>query len=171
MLRQSGSLDIDVGSALHMVIGAFLEGESKMLADTAEVNNPQNLDMHKSGRELWRLLKYNFDRASAFNVISIVESIRNMQAAKNIQRCNVERRDIWEYATDKLLGQRSQSSSRCRRVASVSTQRWTRNRTWCKCFLDVNQSTVLKKGTNIDFEKDSYFQCFETWLQQSCTTT
>ena len=56
-----------------------------MLADTAEDNNPQTLETHKSGLELWRLLKYNFDRASAFNVKSILESIRNMQAAKNIQ--------------------------------------------------------------------------------------
>ena len=41
-------------------IGAFLEAESKMLAATAEVNNPQSLKVHKSGLELWRLLKYNF---------------------------------------------------------------------------------------------------------------
>ena len=53
-----------------------------MLADTAEVNNPQSMEMHKSGLELWRLLKYNVDRATAFKVISILESIRNMQAAK-----------------------------------------------------------------------------------------
>ena len=78
-------LDIEVDSALRMVIGASLEGESRMLADTAEVNNPQNLEMHKSGLELWRLLKYNLDRASAFNVVSILESILNMQAAENIQ--------------------------------------------------------------------------------------
>ena len=56
-----------------------------MLADTAEVNNPQSMEMHKSGLELWRLLKYNFDSASVFNVVSILESIRNMQAAKNMQ--------------------------------------------------------------------------------------
>ena len=43
------------------------------------------LEMHTSGLELWRLLKYNVDRASAFNVISILESIRKMQAAKNTQ--------------------------------------------------------------------------------------
>ena len=34
-------------------IGAFLETESKMLAATAEVNNPQSLKMHKSGLQLW----------------------------------------------------------------------------------------------------------------------
>ena len=65
-----------------MVVGAFLEGESEELADTAEVNHPQNLEMHKSGLELWRRSKYNFDRASAFNAISILESIRNMQAER-----------------------------------------------------------------------------------------
>ena len=66
-------------------IGAFLEAESKMLTATAEVNNPQSLKMHKSGLQLWRLPKYNFGRASAFNVMGILESIRNMQTAKNMQ--------------------------------------------------------------------------------------
>ena len=62
--------------------GAFLEGESKVLTDTAEVNNPKNLEMHKSGLNLCRLLKNNCDRASAL----ILESIRNTHAAKNVQR-------------------------------------------------------------------------------------
>ena len=79
-------LGVDVDSALRMVNGAFLEGESKMLTDTAELNNPKNLEMHKSGLNLCRLLKYNFDRASALNVISILESICNTHAAKNVQR-------------------------------------------------------------------------------------
>ena len=52
-------LDIEVDSALHMVIGSFLGEKSKMLADTAEVHNLQNLEMHKSGLELRRLLQYN----------------------------------------------------------------------------------------------------------------
>ena len=84
-------LDVDVDS-MHMVIGAFPEGGSKMLADTAEVNNPENLEMHMSGLELWRLLKYSFDCASAFNVMSILESTRNVQAAKNLQDCDVKTR-------------------------------------------------------------------------------
>jgi hypothetical protein len=79
------NMNVDVDKALHMVIGAFLEGESKMLAETAELSNPDDLEMHKSGLKLWRLLKYNLCRASALNVISIVEVIRNMQPAKNIQ--------------------------------------------------------------------------------------
>ena len=56
-----------------------------MLADKTEVNNPKNLQMHKSRLELCGLLKNNFDRASALNVISISESNRNMQAAKTVQ--------------------------------------------------------------------------------------
>ena len=78
-------LDVDVHSALRKVIAAFLEGESKILADTAEVSNPENMELHKSGLELWRLLTCNSDHASALNVISVLESIRNMQAAKNVQ--------------------------------------------------------------------------------------
>ena len=42
-----GKLDIDVDSALHTVTGAFLEGESKVLAGAAEVNNAQSLEMHQ----------------------------------------------------------------------------------------------------------------------------
>ena len=61
-----------------------------MLVDTAEVNNPQNLEVHKSGLELWRLLKYNLDSASALNVISICESIRNMQATTNFQEVTLK---------------------------------------------------------------------------------
>ena len=64
-------------STLHMVIGVFLEGVSKMLADTVEVNDPQNLERHKSGLGLWGLLEHNFERASAFTAVSILESIRN----------------------------------------------------------------------------------------------
>ena len=51
-------LDVDVDAALRMAIGAFLEGQSKVLAETAEFDNLKNLDIHKSGLELWRLLKY-----------------------------------------------------------------------------------------------------------------
>ena len=56
-----------------------------MLADKVAVNNRQTLEMHKSGLELRRRLKYHVDRASAFNVISILKRIRNMLAAKNRQ--------------------------------------------------------------------------------------
>ena len=42
-------LDVDVDSALRVLIGAFLEGESKVLADSAEVSNSKNLETHKSG--------------------------------------------------------------------------------------------------------------------------
>ena len=78
-----GGAEID--AALHMVIGAFLEGEANMFAETAGFTNPQTLDTHKSGLELWRLLNNNFDRASSFNVIGLVEHIRGMTPAKNIK--------------------------------------------------------------------------------------
>ena len=56
-----------------------------MLADKVAVNNRQTLEMQQSGLELCRRLKYRVDRASAFNVISILKRIRNMLAAKNRQ--------------------------------------------------------------------------------------
>ena len=42
-------LDVDVDCTSNMVIGAFLEGEFEMLADTSEVNNPENLEMPQTG--------------------------------------------------------------------------------------------------------------------------
>ena len=40
-------LDVDVGSVLNLLVGALLGGESKILTDTAEVNNPKNLDLNR----------------------------------------------------------------------------------------------------------------------------
>ena len=75
-------LDVEVDSALHMIISAFTEGEARVLAENAELTNPDSLTMHKSGLELWRLLKYQFDRTTSFNVLTVLEVIRAMPAAK-----------------------------------------------------------------------------------------
>ena len=49
-------LNVDVDTALHMVIGAFLEGESKMLADTADKRDTiRVVDDH--GTESWAKLQ------------------------------------------------------------------------------------------------------------------
>ena len=56
-----------------------------MLADTAEVHNTKTWRCTSLALNSGDSLRYNFDRASAFNVISILESIRNMQAAKKVQ--------------------------------------------------------------------------------------
>jgi hypothetical protein len=69
-------IDTEVDSVLHMVISAFLEGEAKVLAETTEVEEPDEMDMHKSGLEVWCRLRYNFDRTSAFNVITVFECSR-----------------------------------------------------------------------------------------------
>ena len=74
-----------IDQALHMVIGAFLEGEAKVFTEMAEFTDTESLETHKSGLELWRLLNHNFDITSSFNVIGLVEHIRHMQPAKNIQ--------------------------------------------------------------------------------------
>ena len=42
-------VEIEVDSALHMVIGAFLEGESKVLAETCDMHNPATKGTHWSG--------------------------------------------------------------------------------------------------------------------------
>ena len=46
---QDKELTAKVDSVLHMVIGAFLEGESKILADIAEFPDPGGMTIHKSG--------------------------------------------------------------------------------------------------------------------------
>ena len=145
--RHLGTMDtvgyIDVGSWLCVVIGKFLEGEPKMLADTAEVRNPQSLGMHRSGLELWRLQKYNFDRASAFNATSILESFRYIQTTKEHPTSNVENQRP-RKTTSQLLQQAAH-------VASVFTHS-SSTRTWRKCFLT---RWSRSKSTNIDFEKGS----------------
>ena len=84
-LCRDRELDAQNDSALHMVVGTFLEGEARVLAATPELTDLQRMQTHKSGLELWRQLKYNFDRASAFNVITILENIRSMTQVKNVQ--------------------------------------------------------------------------------------
>lgn len=66
---------MEVDEALHTVIAAFLEGEARVLAETAEVMGPNGEAPKKSGLELWRLLEVNFDCAPAFNIISVLELI------------------------------------------------------------------------------------------------
>ena len=39
----------EIDAALHMVIGALLEGEAKMFAETAEFTDPDNLDTSQIG--------------------------------------------------------------------------------------------------------------------------
>ena len=76
-------VDTDVDSVLRMVIRALFEGESKTLVATAEVKHGESLEKHKSGLELCLLFRCNFDRASTFNVMSILKSIRNIKAAQD----------------------------------------------------------------------------------------
>lgn len=81
----SKGMDPEAETALHMVVGAFLEGEARSLAETAEVMTHDRSGSNNPGLELWRLLKHTFDRSSAFNVITVLEMIRGMPAAKTIQ--------------------------------------------------------------------------------------
>lgn len=76
------SLDVETDAALHMVISASLEGEARVIAETAELLDADGTGSTKSGFELWRLLKYNFDRSFAFNIISVLEMIRSIPPAK-----------------------------------------------------------------------------------------
>ena len=72
---------VAMDTALHMVIGAFLEGEAKILSESGEVMDVDG-SSRKSGLELWRLLNYNYDRSSPFNIIGLVEFIRSIAPAK-----------------------------------------------------------------------------------------
>ena len=129
-----------------------------MLADTAEVNNPQNLEMHKSDLELWRLLKYNFDRAPAFNVISILENIRNMQAAMNMHDV-VSEVNVLERRREECFGQAVRSKE-----PEFVKMKTHGNSVYPEVFKKADLLKVLpdvmvkdlKESTNIDFGKDSY---------------
>ena len=151
-------LDVDVHSALRMVIAAFLEGESKILADKAEVNNPENMELHKSGLELWRLLACNSDRASALNVVSILESIRNMQAAKNVQdvrlKLNALDRRHQEYYRQAVTSMEPEFVNMKTHGISVYSEVF-KKADLLKVLLD-SIVKELKKSANTDFEKDSY---------------
>lgn len=80
----SRDVQVEVDEALHVMIGAFLDGEARVLAETSEFMDSTGGKTKKSGLELWRLLKANCDRASAFNIISILELIRGMNPAEHI---------------------------------------------------------------------------------------
>ena len=151
-------LDVDVDSTLLMVMGAFLEGESKMLADTAEVNKPKNLEMHKSGLQLWRLSKYNFDRASAFSVTSNLESILNMQEANSGQdvmsTLNLFERRHQVYDRQTVTSNESEFVKMETLNISVHPE-VSQTAHWVKVIPD-SIVKELKKNTNINFEKDSY---------------
>ena len=151
-------LDTDVDAALHMVIGAFLEGESKVLADTAELTHPETVEGHKSGLELWRLLHYNFDRASAFNVIGLVEMIRNLQPAKNMQdvlpKVAALERLHQEYYKTALASKDPQFVKMREQGLSVYPEVFKK-----ADLLKILPDAIvkeLKKSTNMDFEKDGY---------------
>ena len=151
-------VELEVDKALHMILGAFLEGESKILSETAELSNPFDLEMHKSGLELWRLLRYNFDRSSAFNVISILESIRNMQAAKSIQevlpKITLLERSHQEYARQAVASKDPEFIKM--RTHGVSVYPEVFKKAYLLKVLPESIVKELKKNTNINFESDRY---------------
>ena len=115
------------------------------------INNLQNLEMQKSGLELWRLLKYNFDRASAFDVKSVLESIRPVQATKNIQdvmsKVKPSKDDIRRVKGTRVREDKTHDISDFPEVF--------RKADLVKVLPDVIVKE-LKMSTNIDFEKDSH---------------
>ena len=129
-----------------------------MKESPAELRNPDDLEMHKSGLELWRLLKYNFDRASAFNVISILEVIRGMQPAKNIQdvlsKVTSLERAHQEYYRQAMASKDKEFVKMKTHGVSVYSEVFKK-----ADLLKVLPDSIvkeLKKSTNTDFEKDSY---------------
>ena len=84
------NLEVDVASALHVVIGRAPGRRVRdALLTRLKSTTLRAWEMHKSGLELWRLLKFSFDRATAFKVISILESIqqKNPTVWKVEQQC------------------------------------------------------------------------------------
>ena len=73
---------IDLDTSFHYFITSRLEGEAKILSLNAIVGRAGK--EHKSGAELWRLLMYNFDKETVYNIVKIVEMIKNVEKAKTI---------------------------------------------------------------------------------------
>ena len=53
-----------------------------MLALNAEIGDFDK--EHKSGSELWRLLVFNYERKSAYNIVNVMGMIRNVEKAKSM---------------------------------------------------------------------------------------
>jgi hypothetical protein len=73
---------VEMDKDLHYFITRFLDGEAKLLALNAEIG--QNGVEHKSGSELWRLLTFNYEKRSAYNIVHVVEMIKNVEKAKTM---------------------------------------------------------------------------------------
>ena len=76
--QQLEKLDQD----LHYFISRFLDGEAKLLSINADIGTFAK--EHKSGAELWRLLVFNYEKKSACTVVSVVETIKNVEKAKSM---------------------------------------------------------------------------------------
>lgn len=83
-LRMARDVRTQVDEALHMVIGAFLDVEARVLAETAELMKPNGAGFAKTGLALWRLLKVDFDRAAAFHSFCMLKQIRAAAPARHI---------------------------------------------------------------------------------------
>lgn len=66
------ALGIETDVAPHMVL----------TAETTELMDSDKTGSSKWGLELWRLLKNNFDRPSAFNIVSVLETIHRLAPAR-----------------------------------------------------------------------------------------
>lgn len=126
-------LDVETDAAIHMVVSAFLEGEARVLAETVELTDSDGSGSNKSGLELWRLLKYNFDRSSAFNITSVLEMIRGLSPAKGMHEISPKLATL-ERAPKSTNGRLShletESSSICASTGARSTRRSSRRRTF-----------------------------------------
>lgn len=71
-----------------MVISAFLEGDARVLAETAELMDADGTRSNEFGLELWRPLKYNLGGSFAITLISVLEMIRDVALAKAMH-------DVW----------------------------------------------------------------------------
>jgi len=152
-----------IDQALHMVIGAFLEGGAKVFTEMAEFTDTESLETHKSWLELWRLLNHNFDRTSSFNVIGLVEHIRHMQPAKNIQdvipkMMSLERVHLEYYKT--AMASKDPEFEAMRKHGIGVYPEVFKKADMLK-LLPEGIIKELKKSTNINFEKDSYAQIQE----------
>ena len=73
---------IDLDKSFHYFITSRLEGEAMMLVLHAIVSRAGK--EHNSDAEMWRLLMYNFEKKTVYNIVNVVEMIKNVEKVKTI---------------------------------------------------------------------------------------
>ena len=115
---------IDLDKSFHYFITSRLEGEAKMLALNAIVGRAGK--EHKSGAELWRLLMYNFDKKTVYNIVNVVEISKTLKRPRRL----VTFKPKFQHYNDCTLSIQKVSWKAMRRTSCLQEGIWGRWTLW-----------------------------------------